>query len=190
MSIAFKEWAVICDALGRGEQSIILRKGGIHEGRDGFSFKHPEFYLFPTLFHEQLAKTRLPATTPLPSPGSGQICIRQLARVEWTATVTDLDLALALGPFHLWTEDTVRERFLYDEAPGVHVAFLRVFRCEPAWSFADEPKYGGCRSWVSIPEEPQATQHIPALADAISTERSLELRQLLGAQEQARLGVR
>jgi UDP-N-acetylglucosamine 2-epimerase (non-hydrolysing) len=28
---AFKEWAVVVDALGRGEQTLILRKGGIQE---------------------------------------------------------------------------------------------------------------------------------------------------------------
>src|SRR5438445_10939324 len=57
-SIGFKEWAVVCEALGRGRQSIILRKGGIAEGRDGFSFKHKDFYLFPTWFHEQPQKVR------------------------------------------------------------------------------------------------------------------------------------
>ncbi|MED5454303.1 MAG: DUF1802 family protein, partial [Verrucomicrobiota bacterium] len=36
MKTAFKEWAVVIDALGRGEQIIILRKGGIHEGKGGF----------------------------------------------------------------------------------------------------------------------------------------------------------
>ncbi|MFL6569175.1 MAG: DUF1802 family protein, partial [Chthoniobacterales bacterium] len=35
-SIGFKEWALVCEALGRGEQRIIIRKGGIAEGRDGF----------------------------------------------------------------------------------------------------------------------------------------------------------
>ena len=30
---AFKEWAVIVEALGQGEQIVILRKGGIAEGR-------------------------------------------------------------------------------------------------------------------------------------------------------------
>ena len=50
-SVGFKEWAVVCEAMGRGRQSIILRKGGIAEGREGFSFKYPEFFLFPTWFH-------------------------------------------------------------------------------------------------------------------------------------------
>src|SRR5258708_6269605 len=31
--IAFKEWAVVADALGHGEQILILRKGGIREIR-------------------------------------------------------------------------------------------------------------------------------------------------------------
>ncbi len=34
--VAFKEWTVVVDALGRGDQIIILRKGGLSEGRDGF----------------------------------------------------------------------------------------------------------------------------------------------------------
>src|SRR5213082_2938121 len=58
-SAGFKEWSLVCDALGRGRQSVILRKGGIAEGRGGFSFRHREFFLFPTFFHEQIAKVGL-----------------------------------------------------------------------------------------------------------------------------------
>ena len=51
-TIAFKEWAAICEALSAGRQIIILRKGGIHEGREGFRVQHREFWLYPTNFHE------------------------------------------------------------------------------------------------------------------------------------------
>jgi len=180
MSIAFKEWAIICDTLGAGGQSIILRKGGIHEGRDGFSFKHPEFYLFPTLFHEQIARTTLPASTPIPASTPGQIGIGQFARVEWTATITSLETALSLGSYHVWNEGVVHERFHYDEAPGLHLAILRVYRCEPRWAFPDEPKYGGCRSWVSIPDAPAGMALIPALDDGEHQRRALELKSALG----------
>src|SRR4029077_8093936 len=71
-SVGFKEWAVVCEALGRGRQSIILRKGGIAEGRDGFLFKHQEFFLFPTWFHEQPPKVRDELWHGLPSPWSGK----------------------------------------------------------------------------------------------------------------------
>jgi hypothetical protein len=42
-----------------GRRSVILRKGGIAEGRVGFSFRHREFFLFPTFFHEQTVKVRI-----------------------------------------------------------------------------------------------------------------------------------
>ena len=53
MRIAFKEWMIVVDAVGRGEQTIILRKGGISEGRGGFKVEHSRFLLFPTLFRQQ-----------------------------------------------------------------------------------------------------------------------------------------
>ena len=33
---AFKEWHVVVEALAAGEQILLLRKGGIAEGRGGF----------------------------------------------------------------------------------------------------------------------------------------------------------
>ena len=68
-SIGFKEWAVVCDALGRGEQTILLRKGGIAEGRNGFGFHHAEFFLIPTFFHEQVVKVRMPGAE-IPAAGT------------------------------------------------------------------------------------------------------------------------
>ncbi|MDA7629137.1 DUF1802 family protein, partial [Verrucomicrobia bacterium] len=53
MEAAFKEWRVVVDALGRGDQIVIMRKGGIDEGENGFEIKHHQFWLFPTLFHQQ-----------------------------------------------------------------------------------------------------------------------------------------
>src|SRR5580693_4548259 len=53
MRAAFKEWAIVVDALGHGDQILILRKGGISEGRGGFTMEQSRFLLFPTLFHQQ-----------------------------------------------------------------------------------------------------------------------------------------
>ena len=44
LSIAFKEWAVICEALA-ATQSLILRKGGISEEGGTFRPEHAEFLL-------------------------------------------------------------------------------------------------------------------------------------------------
>src|SRR5260370_41307813 len=50
---AFKEWAVICQALAEGRQALILRKGGIAEVGGEFRLEHSRFWLFPTYVHQQ-----------------------------------------------------------------------------------------------------------------------------------------
>jgi hypothetical protein len=156
-SVGFKEWALVCEALGDGRQTIIIRKGGIAEGRAGFAFRHREFFLFPTFFHEQLSRIRLTDRV-LPEPRPNEIEIWFFARVEATRVMTDWEEVRALEPLHILQESVVRERFEFDEAPGVHVAFLRVFRLEPIWCFPDAKAYGGCRSWVPLPDPPAGFQ--------------------------------
>ncbi len=151
--IGFKEWALVCAALGDGRQSVIIRKGGLAEGREGFAFRHREFFFFPTFFHEQLERVRLfSAVAPTPLPN--EIEIRYFARIKETRVLTDWKEVQALAPLHILREAVVRERFEYDEAPGVHVAFVEVSRLEPVWRFPDAKSYGGCRSWVQLPEPP------------------------------------
>ena len=152
-SVGFKEWSIVCDALGRGLQSIILRKGGIAEGREGFSFRHREFFLFPTHFHEQLEKVR-GIDISIREPDATKIDITYLARIEDTCVIASWAAAEALEPLHVLRSEVVRERFEYDRAPGIHMALVRVFRVEPVWTIVNEKKYGGCRSWVNLPEPP------------------------------------
>jgi hypothetical protein len=180
MSIGFKEWALICDALGRGEQSIILRKGGIAEGRAGFRFAHESFFLFPTLFHEQVSKLKLPATTPLPAARSdGQIELKYRARVEWTHEINDLEAARRLAPFHLWNDEVIAERFRYDEKQGISLAFVRVSQLLQPLVFANSPRYGGCRSWVELPAVDSTGACVDALDDERHAQRQKEVRALL-----------
>jgi hypothetical protein len=177
---AFKEWTLVCDALARGSQSLIIRKGGIAEGRDGFRFKHPEFLLFPTLFHEQAAKLRVPADTALPAARADRSHeIRLLARAEWTRDVTDWATVQALEPFHIWAEPEIEKRFRQDDQPGVSVAFVRVFALSEPHLYPDLPKYGGCRSWIEVPDLPASTSLKPVIDDAAHLEREAALRKIL-----------
>jgi hypothetical protein len=164
-SFGFKEWAIVCEALGRGAQSIILRKGGIAEGRDGFSFQHREFFLFPTWFHEQLEKVREDEIE-IPKQPAGTIGLKFFAKLELVRMIASPEVAVALEPLHILTAEVVRERFEYDQAPGLHVGLVRVFRMIPAWTFPNEKKYGGCRSWVPLPQWPSDLRFEPVLSDA------------------------
>lgn len=162
-SVGFKEWALVCEALGRGEQTILLRKGGIAEGRQGFGFRHDEFFLLPTFFHEQVGKVRRPGAE-LPAIRNGEIEIGYFAKLEARQEIASWAQAEALEPFHILDESVVRERFEYKGA-GLHVALVRVFRLEPVWIFPDRPAYRGCRSWVNLPECPVDAQFEPVLSD-------------------------
>jgi hypothetical protein len=164
MSVAFKEWAVVCEAIGSGRQSIMLRKGGIAEGRDAFAFKHREFFLFPTWFHEQLEKTTLPVGTTLPSQLDGEIEIQYAVTLEWSRLVTDASRLPALREFHILHDSVVEERFRYDETPGIHIAFVRGFRLESPCRLPMQKNFGGCRSWVDLPDL-EDTRLVPVLTE-------------------------
>jgi hypothetical protein len=153
-SVGFKEWSLVCDALGRGEQSIILRKGGIAEGRGGFSFRHREFFLFPTFFHEQIAEVRI-APAELPA-ASDKIAIRWYAKIERALKINSPAIAEALAPLHTLSAGVVQERFGY-KGEGLNVAFVRVFEISPVWILQNEKRFGGCRSWVRLPSPPEVT---------------------------------
>ena len=178
-TVGFKEWSFVCDALGAGRQSIIIRKGGIAEGKGGFQWQASEFLLFPTHYHEQSQSTDwTPSATALEDEKTpDQVILRLAARIEGTASVPDMETALALAPHHVWKEETIRQRFGYGESTGLSVAVLRVFRLPEPRTIPMQPKFGGCRSWVDLPERP-LDGLTPVLTDAEHALRVETLRTL------------
>lgn len=157
--IGFKEWQVVCDAMASGRQTILLRKGGIHEGRDGFSFAHPSFFLFPTRFHAQGDQVREGNVKVMPEwqPGD-EITITHHAEASWAITLTDWQQVEALAPLHIYSDATVRDRFDWEgkgmASGSIHVALVRVRQLATPWTFPYEKGHGGCRSWVTLPTPP------------------------------------
>ena len=163
----FKEWSLVCDALGAGAQSIILRKGGIHEGRGGFFWKHDRFFLFPTHFHEQSVHFPWPGGTPASPERSDDAphTLTLFGEVIFKHQLTAWEDAERLRPFHHWTTETIRERFDYTDHAGISLAFLRLWKVEPAWTFPHQTGYGGCRSWLDLPEVPRDLTLSPVMSD-------------------------
>jgi hypothetical protein len=178
MRAAFKEWAVICEALGTGLQSVILRKGGIAEGKAGFAFRHNEFFLFPTWFHEQLGKTTLPPETVVPDEPGEELEVRYTATIEWSGTLTDWKQVERLRAFHVLRENVLQERYLYTESEGLHVAFVRVYRLDPPVRLRNEKKFGGCRSWIELPEIEDRVL-VSVISDEEHQQRKKLLKELL-----------
>ncbi|MFD0893494.1 DUF1802 family protein [Luteolibacter ambystomatis] len=176
-AIGFKEWQVVCDALASGRQTVILRKGGIHEGRAGFSFAHESFFLFPTRFHAQGDHVTEGSVSPMPEWQPGDLVrITHHAKAIWAKTLADWSQVEALAPYHIYAPDLVRERFDWEgkgmTAGSIHVALVQVSQLAEPWEFPYAPKYGGCRSWVNLPPPPE---DILTSARPIPSNRLLEL---------------
>jgi hypothetical protein len=178
-AVAFKEWAGVCDALGAGRQSLILRKGGVSEGPGGFRPDHPAFWLYPTHVHEAEQKLRTPPIAPaVETPGV--VAIDALAVVEWTGRVERVEQLEAIEGLHDWTEETVRNRFHYRN-PGLWAIAVRVFRRAGPWALPVTPAHLGCKTWVPL-ESPRPTSGLtPVLDDEESLARLDRLRSALGA---------
>ena len=185
VSVGFKEWALVCEALGRGEQCLLLRKGGIAEGRDGFAFKHGEFFLVPTFFHEQVAKIR-GSENEIPAMRQGEIEIRFLAKIATSGVVTDWEKVVALEPFHVLKREVVRERYEYEGRLAIHVAFVRVYRLAEPWHLPELPGYGGCRSWVGLPKRLASAELTAVLSDREHEQRGARVKGVVAFSSSSR----
>jgi len=156
---AFKEWEAIVEALGQGAQIIILRKGGIAEGRAGFQARHPKFWLFPTRYHQQWEKTKpelrrylTPTTEPMT-----EIPLHYFAEVTDTVYLSSWDSVARLHDAHFWGEEILRERFDYHDRPGMeaglHLLIVRVSRINLPHRLPLSPAYDGCKSWIEVPAD-------------------------------------
>lgn len=184
MSIAFKEWQVICDALATGRQPILLRKGGIHEGRSGFSFAHDSFYLFPTKFHAQSEHVREGEFTPEREWHVGdEFQITHHAEAVLAVTLTDWAQVAALQPYHIYTEETLRERFDWEgkgmATGSIHLALVRVSKLRHPLELTYEKRYGGCRSWLDL-DCPGPENAVPVLTQEDFDILSLAISDIAG----------
>lgn len=171
MRKAFKEWAIVVDALGRGEQILVLRKGGIAEGRGGFQVEHPRFLFFPTLYHQQrenvlpAAQARYDEIAPhLPPP--------DLLRLEFCAEVVAwrrLDSLAAVERLrgqHIWRDDVLAQRFDWGKEQAIFALAVRVKRLPQRLELPMLPAYGGCKSWIELAEDIATDAAQPVLAEA------------------------
>lgn len=156
--VAFKEWQLVAEALAAGEQSVILRKGGISEGKLGFQWLHEKFFLFPSLFHEQAQQVKTFSNGSLreiPEAGAeeGKIVFSVYVEAIRTGRLTDWDEVVKLDPYHIWKEEIVRERFEWGDEPGLSYAVVKAWQLTDPWILADRASFGGCRSWFGLPPE-------------------------------------
>ncbi len=182
---AFKEWALVCEALGLGQQSLLLRKGGIAEGKKGFGFEHQEFLLFPTWFHGQVEKTRVNYPSAVSNEAPDILTLEYMVTVEWSDFITERKKIDQLQMLHILDESVIEDRFNYDPgdgSQGLHVAFVRAYHLDAPVQLAMEKRFGGCRSWIALPEIEVGTL-VSVLSDEEHEERRALVQRVLGLKD-------
>lgn len=172
MRVAFKEWAVVVDALLRGEQTVILRKGGLREGRGGFHIEHSEFLLFPTLFHQQRdsvlppAQARYDALAPhFPPPEI--LRIEGFARVVSWRRLESLEAARQLRNEHILKDEVIAGRFDWGRGKEIHALAVRTFRLQAPVELEMQAAYGGCKSWIELADDVSTDGARAVIDDAV-----------------------
>jgi hypothetical protein len=178
---ALKEWAIVCQALADGRQTLLIRKGGIQEIKDGFEVTHRNFWLFPTYVHQKVTDLvptvheEFRAIQAAPPPD--MLSIRLYAAVEHAVKVTDPDRLRGLADQHILSWECVAGRFHYRNKPGVHVLVVRVYRRPEPLLLPQKAWYDGCVSWVDLDQPISPDGCTPVLSDAEFAMRASDIRE-------------
>jgi hypothetical protein len=181
MTAALKEWSAAVHALLDGRQTVLLRKGGIHEKR--FAVTASRFLMFPTVAHSHAQRVR-PEHRDLLDPAAAdstedELVLRAGAKVVAAVEVNRPEALDEIAPLHIWTAESVKDDRL-DFRPKHRLTVLVVQAsplAEPV-RLVRAPEYAGCKSWVPLPVEPAWAD--PVHDDAVLLEIAERVRRSVG----------
>lgn len=136
---ALKEWSTVIEALGRGEQVVLIRKGGIADPK--FGVEAEEFYLYPTYFHQGENEHR-PA-----------VSVTHWCEVLRVFNFRQHEVLRRLAPLVSIPMDTLESRYRFRSDEALNVIAVRTYALPRPVEVRFRDEYAGCRSWISIEDE-------------------------------------
>ena len=154
---SLKEWATVVNALENGDQTVILRKGGILDVSSGFRIESKKFLLFPTQEHQEYNHIKPEFYKYLEQvksnqPKSGFNRITSYAEILAEKDISSEVTIKKLSPFHIWSESYINERRNWKPENPMKAMFLKVYKI-PELSIQLKSEFAGCKSWININEE-------------------------------------
>lgn len=151
--VALKEWQVVWDAVLAGEQSVLLRKGGIAEPDQRFTPRGGPFLLYPTTIHQKPALVREPWSDSVRTEPLEELLIGGLAKIaaDFELPAAFADRLDRLEPFHIWTREYASERLHWKADRPLSVLVLEARRLEQPILVRRDPQLEGCFSWLDLP---------------------------------------
>lgn len=150
---ALKEWSNVVAALAKGEQVILIRKGGIAD--PSFGVEAERFYLYPTYFHQGESEAR-PSVT-----------VTHWCEVVQTWSVRNAAMLDALEPLVVMPRETLDARYNFRPDQALYVIAVRTWQLAEPVDVRYRDEYGGCKSWISVDEEIDVEGSWPVISDAL-----------------------
>ena len=183
--IGLKEWSVVVEALGRGDQTILLRKGGIREETRHFTVAHDEFFLYPTQYHQGADMLKPDARHLLDAdyddPDDPIVSLSVFAEVIDTIGLEDDTSLRQLEAFHVWTNDYMEKRLRWKPRQPLTVLILRCHMLQQPQAAPVMEEYGGCTSWVQFIEEYPIGVSTPVINDRRFNAQAARIREALAS---------
>jgi hypothetical protein len=186
---ALKEWSVTIDSLLAGRQTFLLRKGGIHEQRDGFKVEHQDFFLFPSHLHQHLRALHPSFRFDLDGSNGSKtptVVLNTFARVQELIPISNVEVLRGLDGLHTLNWATVLERFSYRNRPGLNLLLLRAYRLPVPHQIQNLERYDGCVSWVELEQFLSVTDVEPVLDGGVFEDQVQEFRRLADLPSQVK----
>jgi hypothetical protein len=188
MKVALKEWAVVVEAVTTGRQILLLRKGGIAEGKRGFEIQHERFLFFPTWEHQHAEAIR-PEFRELwdrvRPADPDQVQFRCLGKVrDVVHAPASREEFRALEARHIWGERSIRMRYEYRPDLPLFVVIVQAYVLTRPVVLPNDRRYRGCRSWVELDEDVAVDDATPVLgAEEFAESRRALLQELAGGSQ-------
>jgi len=186
-SVALKEWASVLAAIGRGEQLVLIRKGGLIEPGSGFELMAQTFVFYPTFEHQTVHFLR-PASHALfdealrTRPPQGVVPIELVGIATASAASHDSGIVERLGAFHIYNDAFLSQRLKWQPEQPLVIVTVRAFRLPTPCRLTVTGRYAGCRSWVELERPVSLEGARPVLDDATFQQRAARLAALLTAR--------
>lgn len=184
--MALKEWAVTVEAMGQGDQVLLLRKGGIHEDGKDFRVIHQEFLFYPTYLHQKeellqpVYQAALRQLMAQPQGDDSRITFSHWAKVDEVLEISEQDKVDDLEPHYIWTTAYAQSRLHWKPMLPLSVLLLRVYKLEQPVTVPILSEYGGCTSWVEVLSDVNLGKMAPVLEDAEFQRRVDDIKGTLG----------
>ena len=179
-AMALKEWATVLEALARGEQLVLIRKGGLIEPGRGFDLMASAFFLYPTFEHQAVNYLRAPFQAYFEEAArrrapEGQVRLDLFGLAVSSTQSHNPAIVERLAPFHIYNQAFLSQRLKWQPDQPLVVVVIRAFRLEAPRVLPVAPRYAGCKSWVEL-ESPVALEAArPVLDDALFERRAREI---------------